>query len=90
MIDRKKLVKIREEKGYTQYELAKVAGISVVTLNKIETSDEAKPFNNTLKKIAAALGIEVEDLREQEKDISQDVFVALNSAMKERNKLILI
>lgn len=88
MIDRKKLVKIREEKGYTQYELAKVAGISVVTLNKIETSDEANPFNSTLKKIAAALGVEVEDLREQEKDISQDVFVALNSAMKERNKLI--
>ena len=47
MIDRKKLVKLREENGYTQYELAKAANISVVTLNKIETSDEAKPFNRT-------------------------------------------
>lgn len=88
MIDRKKLVKLREENGYTQYELAKAANISVVTLNKIETSDEAKPFNRTLIKIASALGVTVEDLRENVKEIDKDIYSSVNDAMKERNKVI--
>ena len=36
MYSRDKLKKLREARGLTQYELAEIAGISVVTLNKIE------------------------------------------------------
>ena len=38
MYSRDKLKKLREDRGLTQYEFAKIAGISVVTLNKIESS----------------------------------------------------
>lgn len=88
MIDRKKIVELREKNGYTQYELAKAADISVVTLNKIETSDEAKPFNRTLIKIATALGVTVEDLSDNAQEIDKDIFSTVNDALKDRNKVI--
>ena len=68
MYDRIKLLKLREKRGLTQYELAEKAGISVVTLNKIETSDMAKPFASTLKKIALALGVGIEELSDENDD----------------------
>ena len=60
MYSREKLKKLREDRGLTQYELAEIAGISVVTLNKIESSDSAKPFAKTLNKIARALGVGID------------------------------
>ncbi len=60
-IDKEKLREIRESKGLTQNELAHKSGISVVTINKIETTDFADPFPSTVSKIAQALGVNSED-----------------------------
>ena len=88
MHSRDKLKKLREDRGLTQYELAKIAGISVVTLNKIESSDLAKPFSKTLHKIAQALGVGIEELSESERKSSPDVFSEINAAICSRAKVI--
>ena len=88
MYSREKLKKLREDRGLTQYELAKIAGISVVTLNKIESSDSAKPFAKTLNKIARALGVGIDELSESERKSSPDVFSEINAAMHNRVKLV--
>ena len=88
MYSREKLKKLREDRGLTQYELAKIAEISVVTLNKIESSDSAKPFAKTLNKIARALGVGIDELSESERKSSPDVFSEINAAMHNRVKLV--
>ena len=88
MYSREKLKKLREDRGLTQYELAKIAGISVVTLNKIESSDSAKPFAKTLNKIAQALGVGIDELSESERKSSPDVFSEINAAICSRAKVI--
>ena len=88
MYSRDKLKKLREDRGLTQYELAKIAGISVVTLNKIESSDLAKPFAKTLNKIAQALGVGIDELSESERKSSPDVFSEINAAICSRAKVI--
>ena len=88
MYSREKLKKLREDRGLTQYELAKIAGISVVTLNKIESSDSAKPFAKTLNKIARALGVGIDELSESERKSSPDVFSEINAAICSRAKVI--
>ena len=88
MYSREKLKKLREDRGLTQYELAKIAGISVVTLNKIESSDSAKPFVKTLNKIAQALGVGIDELSESERKSSPDVFSEINAAICSRVKVI--
>lgn len=88
MYSREKLKKLREDRGLTQYELAKIAGISVVTLNKIESSDSAKPFAKTLNKIARALGVGIDELSESEGNSSPDVFSEINAALHNRVKLV--
>lgn len=88
MYSRDKLKKLREARGLTQYELAKIAGISVVTLNKIESSDSAKPFAKTLNKIAKALEVEINELSESEGKSSPDVFSEINAAICSRAKVI--
>lgn len=89
MYDRIKLLKLREKRGLTQYELAEKAGISVVTLNKIETSDMAKPFASTLKKIALALGVGIEELSDENDDqrVKKDIYRDINSAMRDRKRI---
>lgn len=49
------LKKIREEMNLTQEELAEKSGISVRTIQRIESG--TKPKGYTLKALAAALGI---------------------------------
>ena len=88
MYSREKLKKLREDRGLTQYELAEIAGISVVTLNKIESSDLAKPFAKTLNKIAQALGVGIDELSESERKSSPDVFSEINAAICSRAKVI--
>lgn len=88
MYSREKLKKLRENRGLTQYQLAEIAGISVVTLNKIESSDSAKPFAKTLNKIAKALEVEINELSESERKSSPDVFSEINAAMHNRVKLV--
>ena len=88
MYSREKLKKLREDRGLTQYELAKIAGISVVTLNKIESSDSAKPFAKTLNKIAQALGVGIDELSEFERKSSPDVFSEIDAVLHSRAKVI--
>lgn len=88
MYSREKLKKLREDRGLTQYELAKIAGISVVTLNKIESSDSAKPFAKTLNKITQALGVGIDELSESERKSSPDVFSEINAVLHSRAKVI--
>ena len=88
MYSREKLKKLREDRGLTQYELAKIAGISVVTLNKIESSDLAKPFAKTLNKIAQALGVSIDELSESQRKSNSDVFSEINAAICSRAKVI--
>ena len=88
MYSREKLKKLREDRGLTQYELAKIAGISVVTLNKIESSDSAKPFVKTLNKITQALGVGIDELSESERKSSPDVFSEINAVLHSRAKVI--
>ena len=88
MYSREKLKKLREDRGLTQYELATIAEISVVTLNKIESSDSAKPFAKTLNKIARALGVGIDELSESERKSSPDVFSEINAVLHSRAKVI--
>ena len=88
MYSREKLKKLREDRGLTQYELATIAEISVVTLNKIESSDSAKPFAKTLNKIARALGVGIDELSEFERKSSPDVFSEINAVLHSRAKVI--
>lgn len=55
---------IRERKALTQNELADMAGVSRQTVVKIEGGLEPRP--PTIRKLAAALGVEPQDLMEPE------------------------
>jgi transcriptional regulator with XRE-family HTH domain len=59
------LVKIRRSRGLSQRALARVADMSPSSIYEIETG-RRKPNPSTLRKLAAALGVEVVDLLEEE------------------------
>lgn len=61
-IDKEKLRKIREEKGYSLRELAERSGVDYTSLYRWETLDTAQPFPKNVKKVADALGIETVEL----------------------------
>lgn len=63
-IDPAKLARLREDRGWTQGQLADAAGegVSGNTINKIERG-QRRPSPATAEKLAAALGVEVSDLR---------------------------
>lgn len=52
----KKIIELRNKKGWTQYKLFKEAGIGQSTLSRIE-DDTRIPNTETLQKIANALGV---------------------------------
>ncbi|MFC1912779.1 helix-turn-helix transcriptional regulator [Chloroflexota bacterium] len=52
-----KLRVLRERLFITQTELAKAAGISLVTLNRLENNKQ-KPSFKTIRKLSKALGVE--------------------------------
>jgi transcriptional regulator with XRE-family HTH domain len=56
----KEIRRLRQEKGWTQTELAVYAGSSQPTVNQIE-SGARNPSTRTLQKIAGALGADVAD-----------------------------
>jgi transcriptional regulator with XRE-family HTH domain len=56
-----KVVKARTINGWTQAMLARRAGTSVSTISKIE-NQETNPLPSTMKAIADALGLDMEDL----------------------------
>ena len=56
------LKKLREKKGLSQDRLAKLANVANNTIIKIEQGENKNPTLDTLKKIAKALGVSVDDL----------------------------
>jgi len=56
------LKKLREKKGLSQDRLAKLADVANNTIIKIEQGENINPTLDTLKKIAKALEISVDDL----------------------------
>lgn len=61
----KNLKKIRETKGYTKTELAKISGLTARTIENIEYARHINPSLKTLQRIAKALDITVNDLIEE-------------------------
>ena len=58
----KNLKKLREKKGLSQDRLAKLADVANNTIIKIEQGENQNPTLDTLKKIAKALEVSVDEL----------------------------
>ena len=58
----KNLKKLRNKKGWTQEKLAREAGISYITLVKIERGNIENPKLQTLVKLARTLGVSLDKL----------------------------
>lgn len=58
----KNIKKLREVKGLSQEKLARLADVANNTLIKMETGENKNPTLETLKKVAKALGVSVDDL----------------------------
>ena len=58
----KTLRKLREEKGLSQERLARLADVANNTIIKIEAGKNRNPTLDTLKKIAKALDVSVDNL----------------------------
>jgi len=58
----KNLKKLREQKGLSQDRLAKLADVANNTIIKIEQGENKNPTLDTLKKMAKALEVSVDDL----------------------------
>ena len=54
--------KYRQERGISQDKLSKLADVAFHTIVKIESGNTPNPTIDTVKKIAAALGVGVDDL----------------------------
>ncbi len=57
-----RVFKLREERGWTQSELARRAGLSRTTLSHLEGGATRTPSSPTLRRLARAFGISVHDL----------------------------
>jgi len=58
----KNIKKYRDKLGISQDKLSKMAGVTLHTIAKIETGSTSDPRIETLRKIADALGVSVDDL----------------------------
>ena len=56
------LKSLREKRGLSQDRLAKLADVANNTIIKIEQGENPNPTLETLKKIAKALGVSIDDL----------------------------
>jgi len=54
--------KLREAKGLSQEKLARLADVANNTLIKMESGENQNPTLNSLKKVAKALDVSVDDL----------------------------
>ncbi len=54
--------KYRLQKGISQDKLSKFADVAFHTIVKIESGDTPNPTIDTVKKVAAALGVSVDEL----------------------------
>ena len=58
----KNVKRLREAKGLSQEKLARLADVANNTLIKMETGENKNPTLETLKKVAKALGVSVDEL----------------------------
>ncbi len=58
----KNIKKYREKIGISQDKLSKLAGVTFHTITKIESGATSDPRIETVKKIANALGVGIDDL----------------------------
>jgi len=58
----KNVKRLREVKGLSQEKLARLADVANNTLIKMETGENKNPTLETLKKVAQALGVSVDNL----------------------------
>lgn len=58
----KNVKRLREAKGLSQEKLARLADVANNTLIKMETGENKNPTLETLKKVAQALEVSVDDL----------------------------
>lgn len=58
----KNMKKYRDKMGISQDKLSKLAGITLHTITKIESGATPDPRIETIRKIADALGVSVDDL----------------------------
>jgi len=58
----KNIKKYRLKKGISQDKLSKFAGVALYTITKIESGTTPDPRIETVKKIAGALGVTIDDL----------------------------
>ena len=58
----KNVKRLREDKGLSQEKLARLADVANNTLIKMETGENKNPTLETLKKVAKALEVSVDDL----------------------------
>jgi len=61
----KKIIELREEKGLSQYRLAKEAGVGQGRISQIESGKNPSPTTATLQKIASALGVSMAEFDDQ-------------------------
>jgi DNA-binding XRE family transcriptional regulator len=59
-----KLKKLREKSALSLTDLAEKSGVNRITIHRIETGKQ-KPMPRTIRKLAAALKVNVEDLTEK-------------------------
>jgi transcriptional regulator with XRE-family HTH domain len=63
MVKLSRLRAVRERRALNQRELAREAGLTPATLSRIEAGLQ-EPYMSTVRKLAAALGVEPADLME--------------------------
>ena len=57
--------RLRHAKGFSQDKLSKLADLSFHTITKIEAGDTPNPTIDTVRKIAEALDVSIDDLLNQ-------------------------
>ena len=58
----KNIERLRKAKGLSQEKLARLADVANNTLIKMESGENQNPTLDTLKKVAKALGVSIEEL----------------------------
>ncbi len=62
MVESNKVKKLREKLGLSQERLARLADVSNNTIINIESGKQQNPTIETVKKIANALGVSIEEI----------------------------
>lgn len=78
-----KLKQIREQKNLTQEELSEKSGISVRTIQRIESG--IAPKGHTLKTLSKALEIQENELLSKQPDIENEIIVEESIAITEND-----